>query len=331
MISDFVGSVWENGEFGVAVAPKEQPECPFDLNRPPLTAEELEWNRNLIKVHGAVEVLTFKGVDPLGFSPLPKHHKREVRGQRGISSHGKRLLRNSCYRLEKENSKDLLTFATFTIPDVSTEESLFLAENWGEIMRVFVQKLTRTLKSEGLPGEIIGAVEIQEQRTFRDNVMALHIHLVFVGRKKGDTWAISPSEYNELWKSVLSRYLFEDAASYNWSAVHNVQRVKKSVEMYLGKYVTKGVKSVQAVADKFGENCLPRHWYTCSNSLRKRVMDKKVNVSGIKAEAIVRVCLDFPDIFFVYRKPILVKLESGKEITVGWFGRIRPEYIDMFV
>lgn len=330
MISEFVGMVWENGEFGVALAPREQPECPFDLNRLAVDSEEMEWNRNFVKTHGAIEVLRFKGVDPLGLSPLPKNHKKGIRGQRGISSHGKKLVRNACWRLERETDKKLLTFATFTLPAVTREESLFLAEEWGEIQRIFVQKLGRVLKKEGLPGEIVGAVEIQEERSYRDKILALHIHLVFVGRNKYSTWAITPSEYNELWKSVLQGYLFESPESYDWRATHNVQHVKKSVESYLGKYLTKGAKAVERIVGEFGEDCLPRHWYTCSNSLRSRVLAHRCNVSGYDAKALVMTCISNPDAFFVYRKPIVVEFPEGKEFTVGWFGRIKPELIDMF-
>lgn len=330
MVAEFVGTVWENGEFGVALAPKDQPECPFDLNRPPCTTEEAEWNRNLIKVHGAIEVLRFKGVDPLGLSPLPKNHKASPRGQKGISAHGKRLIRNACHRIEIEVDKSLLTFATFTLPDVSTEESLFIGENWGEIQRVFVQKLTRALKKEGLPGEVVGAVEIQEKRFDRDDILSLHLHLVFKGRNKGETWGITPSEYNDLWKSVLQGYLFRSVETYDWRAVHNVQRVKKSVEGYLGKYVTKGVKSMSRVVERFGSGCLPSHWYSCTNSLRRRVLDSRVSLSAWDAKAIVSVCMDYPDVFFIYRKPIEIDMPSGKKITVGWFGRIKAEYIDLF-
>ncbi len=329
-MTDFVGTVWENGEFGVAIAPLEQPQCPFDLNRPPMNPEEAEWNRNLIKVHGAIEVLKFKGVDPLGYSPLPKNHKPGIRGQRGISSHGKKLIRNSCYRLEQECPKSRLTFATFTLPAVSRDESLFLSEQWGEIQRRFVQKLGRALKAKGLPGEIVGAVEVQEERAFRDGILALHIHLVFVGRNHKKTWAITPSEYNQLWKSVLEGYLFNSPESYDWRAVHNVQRVKKSVESYLGKYATKGVKSVSKLIAEFGENSLPRHWYTCTNSLRDRVVARVSRLSTQQAKDIVNLCMNGASDAFVYFKPIVVKFPSGKDVTVGWFGRVKLEHIDLF-
>lgn len=330
MVAEFVGTVWENGEFGIALAPKVEPLCPFDVNAPSLTPDEQEWNRNLIKVHGAIEVLEFKGVDPLGLSPRPKNHRPTIRGQKGITGHGKKLIRNACYRLERENRKELLTFATFTLPDVTRDESLFIAENWGEIIRVFVQRLTRVLKRAGLPGEVVGATEIQEQRTFRDGVMGLHIHLVFAGRRKGCTWALPPEEYSTIWKEVISGYLFWSPVFYDWTAVHNVQRVQKSVESYLGKYVTKGVKAVARVVEEFGEGCLPRHWYTCTNSLRSRVMEKRVSLTAYQADTLLKICLDYPDVFFVYRSPINVKMPSGKEMTVGWFGRVKPEYIDLF-
>lgn len=329
-LAEFVGKVWENGEFGVAVAPKEHPECPFDLNKLAIPPEEEEWNRNLVKAHGAIEVLKFKGIDPLGFSPLPKNHKPGNRGSKGITAHGKKLIRNGCWRLEHENKRDVLTFATFTLPDVSTYESIVISQNWGKIQRVFIQKLTRTLRKEGLPGEVVGAVEIQEKRALRDNILAIHLHLVFVGRLPGQTWALAPCEYGELWKTVIQEFLYNEPHAYDWSAVHNVQRVKKSVEGYLGKYASKGVKSLGKMAEKFGESNLPKHWYTCTNSLRDRVLSSRVQLSAGKAKTLVNMCVDFGDVFFVYRKPIEVEFPSGKIVTVGWFGRIKEEYIDMF-
>lgn len=332
MVMHFAGKLWQNGEFGLSCVRRTAdplPDIPF---RSESEVEQAEWVAQLLAVHGAESVLEYYGVDvsTLGLSPRPNSHSRKRRGTLGISSYGRRLVRNACHELENTYSRDVLTFATFTLPNVTALESRTIGRHWAEIVRVFVQRLRRGLLSAGLPAEVVGVTEVQEGRTARDGLLGLHLHLVFVGRKARSSWAFTPAWYRSEWASVVSRYLREPRESYRWGSVENIQRVKFSAESYLGKYLSKGAKAVGALREKFGADCLPSAWHTCSASLRDRVVGHIRGLSPGGANALVDACSDPECDWFVYRRPVQVVGDSGKLITLGWMGKLRPQYIDVF-
>ena len=330
MLNEFCGRVWENGEFGLAVAKKFQVEPVCSRIVAPEQKEHEEWMGNLLKVHGAEAVLTYYGFDPLGFSPLPNSHKIAQRGMRGITSYGKRLVRNACRRLEAEGGKDCLSFLTVTVPDVSYLESISISQNWAEVVRVFLQRLKRALVKAGLPGEVVGVTEVQEKRTRRDGILALHLHLMFVGRVNRRSWAMKPEDVRQFWASALSPYLDEPVGRYNWDAVENIQRVLKSCEGYLGKYLSKGVESVELVEAEFGAEAMPRSWYCCANSLRSRVTERVRTVNQAMGLALVNACCDANSDDFIYRKPIVLPGENGRSVTIGWFGKLKEDRIKKY-
>lgn len=81
------------------------------------------------------------------------------------------------------------------------------------------------------------------------------------------------------------------------------------------------------VVEEFGYDCLPTAWHTVSRSLRSRAIGKIRAVSQDRAARLLEACLDKNSEYFVYRKPIEIDTPSGNRITVGWMGKIKPEYI----
>lgn len=330
MLQQFCSKVWPNGEFGLSCSRKIEIGSSEIPPRSARQVEDAEWMLNALKVHGAEAVLSYLGFDPFESTPLPISHRRKKRGLRGITSHGKRLVRNAAFILESENPISNLTFATFTLPNVSRRESITISRHWAEVVRVFLQKLKRLLQSRGLPGEIVGVTEVQSERTFRDGILGLHLHLVFVGRLSKKTWSVRPVEFKEAWKSVVSGYLSSGAESYDWRACENIVRVKYSVEQYLGKYLSKGVDTLPAVAAEFGEDFLPSAWYSCSAALRERVLRSVKTLSDDAVRRLIDSCCDAGSVKFVYRRPVQLESDGGKPVTIGWFGKIRREYIREF-
>ena len=333
MLSRFAGKVWLNGEFGVSCVKELKQELPYVAARTAVQQEQSEWIGNALALHGAEAVLDCYGIDPsvpIGLSTVFNSHRRKKRGLMGISTYGRRLVRNACCYLERSIARECLTFATFTLPDVSRLESLAIGRQWAEIVRVFLQRILRGLLSADLPAEIVGVTEIQQARAERDGILALHLHLVFVGRKPRRGWVYPPSWYRDEWMAVISRYLQHSPATYNWTACENVQRVRYSAESYLGKYMSKGLKSVGWAKSEFGAEYLPSAWYSCSSSLRTKVTTRTRSLTSVGAEALVELCCDSASEAFIYRRPVQIVSDSGRLITLGWMGKIKPGWIDIF-
>lgn len=247
------GRLWPNGEFSVGYAP-----C-GGMERLLTPKERAD-----------------KAVPPIGLSlPSNSHKERDEgapkRGTKGLTTHGKRVLRNAAWRLQRLYGKKCLSFVTLTLPDVTYEESWYVSSNWAEICRIFYQKLARRLQAAGLPDHYCGCTEMQPARSDREGHPALHLHFVVVGRRTPrQHWSFSPSDFRALWKSVLGRYL---PGERDWSAVENCQMVKRDVSSYLSKYLSKGISMDSPPrSDETGWS-LPTAWYNCGLRLRRWVLD----------------------------------------------------------
>ena len=233
--------------------------------------------------------------------------------------------------MEREVGRKRLTFLTLTLPDISEQESKDVGRNWSSIVRVFVQKLRRHLTAVGLPSEVLGVTEIQPRRTNRDGVLGLHLHLVFAGRKDRSGWLCSPTLVRTMWQTTILPYLHEASSAYDWRAVENMQQVRKSAADYLGKYISKGVGDLKKAAERFGEDSIPSSWYTITETLRARTLASVRLLSNQSCSDLIYAlsCLESP--FFHYSHPVVLSSPNCPDVVIGWHGRIKDEYISLFV
>ena len=340
-IGAYVGRIWLNGEFGLSRERK------INLDRTVLRtdSEELRWRKAMLKLHGIEKCLEFrreqdsspeiplfisgervdwaeveKPPSTLGSSLVANSH-RAARGQSGISRYGSKLVRNGSYLLQREVQLSRISFLTLTLPNVSRAESETICENWSEVVRVFVQRLRRTLRRGGLPGEIVGCTEVQEGRAQLTGVFGLHLHMLFVGRGRLKSWCVTPSEVKDMWKSALEPYLSSPVGGYDWRAVENIEPLRSGKTEYLGKYMSKGLKSCQKLKALFPGIKLPSAWYMCTNSLRDRVKAGTLRVSGDLGGVVVEMLESMGDSWVKYMSPVKLKVVKG-EIAIGYVGRM---------
>lgn len=212
---------------------------------------------------------------PLGLSGVINSHnsqpqrKKNCRGSSGITPYQKKLIKSALVILESEVGRKSLSLLTLTLPTLSPDQLELVHKNWAEMSRKFHQELTRALKRHGLPGEVVGVVEVQEKRLKKWGQVCLHWHLVFQGRaSRYATWALSPSFVRDLWcrqiEAVIGAPVYRDAAT-------RIEQVRGSLVKELGKYLTKGCKVIKAAQESGQGDRLPNDWTTCSNSLKRRV------------------------------------------------------------
>lgn len=265
----------------------------------------------------------------LGLSLPSNSHSRcdpgkPKRGTRGLTSHGKKVLRNAVWRMQRLYGKRCLSFVTLTLPDVTYEESWYISSNWSTIVRVFYQKLGRRLESRGLPGTYAGCTEMQPIRSGRDGHPALHLHFLVVGRRRPrGSWAIDPDEFREIWASVLEVYIGRPV---DYDAVENVQMVRKDASSYMAKYVSKGCSMEEPPrSDETGWS-LPTAWYNVSLRLRQWVLDQVRRSPGLM-EAIEKECVSGTLVEFchyLFAGEIEQMSGSGPHY---WVGKLRGEAV----
>lgn len=223
----------------------------------------------------------------LGLSTPVKSHNsqpkaRETRERKGQSftPYGRRMVRNAAWWLEQQHGRQQLSFLTCTLPDRAIElmaQAGQTSGHWSEILRQFEQWLKRRLQAVGLCDFIVGVSEVQERRWVRYKKVGLHLHWVFQGRisDKSD-WAISKEEFLEAWLRIVSAVVGEKIES---KSATRVERVKKSVENYLAKYMSKGGKIIQSIIEAGQREQLPSSWWNVSNGLRRIIKSMMVRIS----------------------------------------------------
>lgn len=274
--------------------------------------------------------------DYLGLSLLPNSHRvalgmadppktRAQRGLKGITRHAARMTRNAAFLLESKYPLKRLGFYTFTIPPLDETSDYAVGREWAEIVRIFLQSVTRLLSAAGLPTSYVGCTEIQEGRYARDGGLPLHLHIVVVGRTRiNGPWAIHSDQWRALWRSaILARC--PEFSGVSFRAAVDTEPLKKTAAGYLGKYMSKGVESLgRILAEDPGlAEFLPRSWSHCSLKLRRAVGARLAggNDSARKLMKDIRTA----DTRIDFAREIKIEVSAGVVIPVAVVGVLSAE------
>lgn len=260
-------------------------------------------------------------------------------GLRGLTPHARRQTKFGTMWLEREHGIKHLTFATLTLPPELTitrqdlesdysnldwleEKGKVTPRQWSLIINRFNKKLMYELGKHKLPHEYIGVTELQEKRWIEKGQVGYHYHVCFKGRKEYGTWMISPSRMEQMWKDACLSVTNGDS-TISFRSSTNVQRVKKSVTAYLGKYLTKGsaLRSLMSEAE-FTALC-PFAWYSCSATLKKLYKTLIVRYCGREASLMFRSLMSVASEQLSFWKWITVPSPDGTPMYVAWVGELR--------
>lgn len=268
------------------------------------------------------------GAKPLDLADASNPHSGSKRpksyGRLGITGFGRKMVRSACCILER-TYRGRLTFATITMPTLSPELRVALAECWPEFVRQLLQWLSRTLARQGLPKAVASVSEVQPKRLQSGNGGYLHLHLVWPNRRmrKGH-FAVDVDDCRAWVESfLLRRSLLPDG---EWVNV-DTQAVRKSAAAYLSKYMSKGGDVLEAFVKENGWSACPGQWWNMTKTMRDSV--KAEMLQGEEVGEILRMvveyafnCNDFDSFWFLHH----VDMEyEGRFISCGWFGALKEE------
>jgi hypothetical protein len=250
---------------------------------------------------------------------------RTRRGSKGITSKGRRSVKDACAILERDYKLSQLAFITLTLPP---EYSNIGGKDWAKAARSIKRKLLRRLHDEGLPDELVMVTEIQTERGFKHGDFAHHFHIVFVGRHLGQTWSIPTKDIRRMWQETCEAIAGKIEDTF-WNVSVNSRRIEKSVKNYVGKYLTKGCESVKRIMELDPDYEFPPSWYNITNSLKKKVKEAIQTVTGIDAKYFIDWLQSNPDSLLSYQKDVTIKftyecggVEYPKELSIGWYGYV---------
>jgi hypothetical protein len=280
----------------------------------------------------------------LGLSMPVKSHKcipeapetRERKGQ-SFTSYGRRLVRNGAWWLQQTFGRQRLSFLTATLPDEALE-LMAIAEDgaglWAEIIRQYEQWLKRRLRAAGLCDFIVGVTEVQERRWSETQKVGLHLHWVFQGRSAHNSaWIIKKEDFAKAWLKIVSNVVGSDIES---KSATRVERIKKSIENYLSKYMSKGGRIIEEVIEAGKRNLLPTSWWNVSFELRRMIKAMIVPVSEAAKYALydTRNALKDQGIiqwFYIHEIDLVEPHGETRKVPVAFVGKFsKPEYLQMF-
>lgn len=252
--------------------------------------------------------------------PAPKAQ----RGLKGISRLGARTVRNGAFLLERRYSVGNLTFLTCTLPRVDDCAEFRAGAEWSEIVRIFLQGVTRLLKAAGLPPSYVGCTEIQESRMAKFGGLPLHLHVVFPGRAPYKSWAIGCEQFRAVWRrAVVARC--PEFSEVSFASSVDAQAVKRSAEGYLGKYMSKGVGTLAKILaeDPGMAEFIPRSWWCCSMNL-KRAIGRRIVGGTTSARRLIRDVRS-KDSRVGFSAVVEVTMPDGVSMPVAIIGKLSAE------
>jgi len=328
------GRIWPNGEFGLSYHNRTKEQDPLPEREPGperLPSESLQkglfWS---LCEQWLIARATWDFLRWLVKSPKSAQ-RPETYGRKGITAYGQKVVRSGAYLLQEKYGRERLSFLTLTVPRYGYADECKIADRWAYLTKSLLQALRRRLEKAGLPKSIVLVTELQPKRLQDREPGCLHLHLVFVGRERGEGWAYSPREYRELWLGLLSSVLGRKVPS---APCENVQRVKKDASQYLSKYMSKGVASVADYAAINGWEMVPRQWWSATAPVKAAV--KKYTMTGEFAASMLDEIIHnwqrggyVPKTLGVeFCRPITIAATLHQDYVIGFFGKIDRETYD---
>ena len=226
---------------------------------------------------------------PLGLSSVtksrtPSPQAAKPKGRKGITTHGKDMVKDMACLLEREYDRRQLSFGTATLPSLPDDDLYQVQVHWSEICNRFFEELGRHFKRKGLEWRYLYCSEIQPKRWLSRREVGLHLHWLCVGRSNPwEDWAITPSEVAAIWARVLGRVLGYEP---DCTKATRVEIPRKSVKRELGKYLSKGCKVVQEIVNAGLGDRLPNAWWGGLTALKREVFAQTFVFDSQVAEAI---------------------------------------------
>jgi len=305
------GSLWPNGEFGLGYYSDQ---VINENENEWMWAQDGELSERSPDLEEAVRSITS--------SDAPNSEKR---GLKGITTYGARNLRSAAYLLETRLGRSDCALWTFTLPCLSASGRRSMSESWGKVTNELVKTFTRRLVHAGRSPSIAGCVEIQTARMERTGEAYLHIHLICpLWSNEWAGYAVDVDRVRGWWHRCIERFSGEEL---NTMPRVQVEQVRKSMEGYIGKYLSKGSQSeLDAFIADLGPDAVPGQWWFASSTMKKAIKASthRGSAFGALMENVISYafregCLDA----FEYIRHVDVEID-GVRYTAGYYGKLKP-------
>lgn len=263
----------------------------------------------------------------LGLSDVSNYHKEPVRrhGLKGIPSSGRYRVLEGATLLQRRHGRRL-GFYTLTCPYTEDEKVYEFNKCFSEIMRRYFQEIKREYDRRGVTFSYTAVYEIQPDRYTDTGVSVLHCHYVAP--------CYIPNTYQFVLSSDEIRSIFARVCGLvvapldNYGACLDSQVVKKSASGYLAKYLSKGGKILEVIAD-VAPGQLPSRWWSCSrnvlHAMRKLTLELPQHICETLMLDAQLIASPLPFLYYIRR--IHISVPWGME-SVGIAATATPQFAE---
>ena len=189
-------------------------------------------------------------------------HEESTHGWKGLTTNGKRCIRDAGAVLDEEYGT--LGFFTVTL----TEETAMVADR--AQIADFQSRLLYTIRRElgrlGLPPMVLIVAEMHPNRRTLDGCLVPHWHgIVKLSHRRYDSWIFRKENFNH---AVLQAY--EMAFGHERGHIQRLQLKpqKTGCAKYLSPYMAKGRSDVEGLKGTWQGRMVPSQWWTWTGELR---------------------------------------------------------------
>ena len=331
----FKGTIYPDRSFSLGFCPKEKKrKAEREYDRDYATQAEtdtnalIDWYTGITSIEGKFCSIDAKPL--LVKAPKSSQEKRGVYGRKGITNFGKRFIKNACLLLQDIYGKSRLGFATCTLPSMDRGTCDTINGRLSDITRRFYQKIRRKYKKRGSEFIYVGCVEIQEKRFKSSCIPAPHLHFVYLAKDSlRARYTCSTEDFYTAWNESVNEVLklvgkppLMGTCGHTGSV--KLERIRTSAAAYMGKYLSKGCKVVEAMREQ-GFEKFPKQWWTASMQMKKLF-----RASLIRMDANFAACLFDQLEYFLHEEMVtwaryVDALIGGEVRTVGLVGKFSPD------
>lgn len=332
----FSGRIFPSGDFSVGIcpAPKQRPaDEEYERTRGRMTRRVIRWQEKGIDYHEVNYAPNTCVSHPPNLVSGTKSAHRGKYGGNGITSYGKKMVRSGAKILQEEWGLKCTGFGTLTLPSFSVEQMHLIATNWGLLVKRFFEEFKREQRRHGADERYVCVTEIQEERWSKSRELGLHIHFVYQARKvsRGADWSISANWVRRVWRSILANRLGVSFADIPVPRCQ-LELVRKDAAGYLGKYMSKGGKTLARIKEVVSTLALPSQWWGCDASTRRDIKGRVIRLDSVCAGAFWSRAMQLPLLPQIYfTRTVEIASEAFGIRRVGLVGRVNFEWAKNYV
>lgn len=263
-----------------------------------------------------------------GWLTLGSCRFRPQRGLKGITGHGRKMVKSGASLIQRRFTARRTTFCTVSMPVLPQNLRVELAASWPEFVRQLLQWIGRRLTRQGLPPVVVSVSEIQPKRLEGYGESYLHLHLVWGNKMaRRGSWAVSANSVRAWCEAFLKRRGIWDEGA--WVRV-NVQPVRSTAAGYLSKYMSKGSSELAGFIADLGPHVVPAQWWNMTAAVREWIASELV--SGDSVGSLLKATIDgifsgvvpFQDCLYSLSE-VMMEID-GHPRGVGWRGAMKESY-----